>query len=216
MTVRATWLGHSAVLLEGAGRRILIDPFLTGNPKAARAAKDLEADIVLLTHDHEDHLGDTESFLRRGATFVGIHEHAVRFAAAGHAAEGMNIGGAIELKGVRIHMTHALHTCAVGHCAGFVVEVEGKQIHHAGDTGLSMDMKILKEFFTLDLAFLPIGDRFTMGASQAAVAADWMGARRVVPIHYGTWPPIEGDPAGLARLLGDRAVLLRPGQAVTV
>lgn len=216
MTVKATWLGHSAVLLEGAGRRILIDPFLTGNPKAARAAKDLEADLVLLTHDHEDHLGDTASFLARGATFVGIHEHAVRFAEAGHAAEGMNIGGALEVKGVRIHMTHALHTCTVGHCVGFVIELGGKQIHHAGDTGLSMDMKILKEFFAIDLAFLPIGDRFTMGAAQAAVAADWMGARRVVPIHYGTWPPIQGDPAGLARLLGDRAVLLQPGQTVTV
>lgn len=216
MNVKATWLGHSAVLLEGGGVRVLIDPFLTGNPRASCAAKSLSADIVLLTHDHEDHLGDTESFLKRGATFVGIHEHAVRFAEDGYKAEGMNIGGALDLKGVRIHMTHALHTCAVGHCVGFVVELMGKQIHHAGDTGLSMDMKILKDWFALDLAFLPIGDRYTMGAAQAATAADWMGAKLVAPIHFGTWPPIAGDPAVLKQRLGDRAVILEPGQFVTL
>ncbi len=216
MSVKATWLGHSAVLLEHGNVKVLIDPFLTGNPRASCAARDLSPDLVLLTHDHEDHLGDTEYFLGRGATFVGIHEHAVRFAEAGYKAEGMNIGGALEIGGLRIHMTHALHTCAVGHCAGFVVELGGRQVHHAGDTGLSMDMQILEELFAIDLAFLPIGDRYTMGAAQAATAANWMGAKRVVPIHYGTWPPIAGAPEVLKRELGDRACILEPGQALTL
>jgi L-ascorbate metabolism protein UlaG (beta-lactamase superfamily) len=215
MTVKATWLGHSAVLIEGEGKRILVDPFLTGNPAASATVSDLSADLVLLTHDHEDHFGDTEAFLKKGATFVGIHELSTRFAETGYKVEGMNIGGTIETHGARITMTHALHTCYTGHVAGFVIELEGKQIYHAGDTGLSTDMRILGEFFSIDLAFLPIGDRYTMGARSASIAAGWVGAKKVVPIHFGTWPPIQGDPDAFARLC-PVAVILKPGGSVTL
>ncbi len=216
MSVKATYLGHAAVLLEGGDRAVVIDPFLKGNPSATRTPESIRADIVCLTHDHEDHFGDTESFLKRGATFVGIHELATRFAETGYKAEGMNIGGSVEVAGVRIHMTHALHTCYTGHPVGFVVEIAGKQVYHAGDTGLTMDMKLLAEFFSIDLAFLPIGDRYTMGAASAAKAVEFTGARRAVPMHYGTWPLIEGKVREFQSKLGEKAVILAAGESVAI
>lgn len=209
--MKITYLGHSAVFIETKAARIVIDPFLTDNPRASTTVDKIKADFVLVTHDHEDHIGDTETLLKKGATFVGIHELAVRFGGKGFKAEGMNIGGSIAVGDVRIHMTHALHTCYTGHCVGFIVEADGRQIYHAGDTGLSADMALLKEFFKIDLAFLPIGDRYTMGSASAARAADMIGAKKVVPIHYATWPPIAGDPADFKKRLGDRAVMLDPG-----
>ncbi|MBL4889553.1 MAG: metal-dependent hydrolase [Candidatus Lindowbacteria bacterium] len=216
MAVKATWLGHSAVLIETGSQNILIDPFLSDNPSASVKPEEIKADLLLLTHDHEDHVGDTEHFLKQGATFVGIHELAVAYGEKGFTAEGMNIGGTIEVGDTKIHMTHALHTSYTGHVVGFIIETEGKQIHHAGDTGLTMDMKILDEFFDIDLAFVPIGDRYTMGATSAAKAIEWMGATIASPIHYATWPPIQGDPTKFKELLGDRAVILGAGESITL
>lgn len=214
MSVKASYLGHSAVLLEGDGKRILIDPFLNGNPSACCKPEDIgKVDLVLLTHDHEDHVGDTEYFLKEGATFVGIYELATKYGEQGYNNEGMNIGGSIEAQGVKIHMSHAFHTCYTGDCVSFIVELEGKQIHHAGDTGLSMEMQLLKEFFDIDLAFLPIGDRFTMGPKSALKAAEWIGAKKVIPIHYNTWPPIAVDVNDFAAKLGEKAVVLKPGES---
>mgnify|MGYP001616431217 CR=1 FL=1 len=214
MTIKATYIGHSAVYLESPSARIIIDPFITGNPSAKAKVLDFKPDFVLVTHDHEDHLGDTEAYLKQGATFVGIHERAVRFGM--YKTEGMNIGGSITAGPIRIHMTHALHTCGTGHCTGFVVEMDGRQIHHAGDTGISKDMEFLKEFFRIDLAFVPIGDRYTMGARSAARAVELMGAAKAVPIHYGTWPPIQGEPEEFARLLGAKAEIMKPGSTLNL
>ncbi len=216
MGVTVTFLGHSAVHIDDGDKKIIIDPFLTGNPSASATPDQLQADMVLLTHDHADHVGDTEHFLKQGATFVGIFELAEHYAGKGYTAEGMNIGGSIEVDGVTLHMTHALHTCHTGHCVGFIVETKDRQIYHAGDTGLSMDLRLLKEFFNIDVAFLPIGDRFTMGPESAARAAEWIGAQRVVPIHYGTWPLIPGDPKRFAQLVGDQAAVLKPGESLTI
>ena len=216
MSVKATFLGHAAVLLESATTAIVIDPFITGNPAATVKVGALSPDIVLLTHDHADHLGDTEAFLKKGATLVAIHEHAVRFGEMGYKTEGMNIGGAIKVGSSTIRMTNAPHTCATGHCVGFIVELDGKTIHHAGDTGLTMEMKLLKEFHQVDLAFLPIGNRFTMGPAEAVVAAGWIGAKKVVPIHYDTWPPIAVDAEDFARRVGPAAVILKPGESIEV
>lgn len=212
MTVKVTYIGHSAVYIEGS-QNIIIDPFINGNPASNAKPSDFKPDIILLTHDHEDHFGDTEYFLKKGTIFAGIHELAVRFSESGYKAEGMNIGGTIDIKGIKINMTHALHTCYTGHPVGFVVEIDGKSIYHAGDTGLSMDMKLLGDFFNIDLAFLPIGDRYTMGAASAAKAAEWIKAKKVVPFHYDTWPLIKGNIKEFQKLTGNKALILNPGDS---
>ncbi|MFP4173870.1 MAG: metal-dependent hydrolase [Candidatus Hydrogenedentota bacterium] len=214
MAVQATWLGHSAVLIEDGATNILIDPYLTDNPMASAKPEDLKADLLLLTHDHADHVGDTEHFLKKGATFVGVFETAMRYANQGYTVEPMNTGGSITTNGVRVHMVEAIHSYGEGVAAGFVVETGGRQIYHAGDTALTMNMRILNEFFDIDLAFVPIGDRFTMGADSAATAVEWCGAKKATPIHYGTWPPIQGNPDRFADLIGGRAAILRPGESV--
>ncbi len=211
--MKARYLGHSAVLLVGT-KTVLFDPFLTGNPKAACTADSIRAcDFIVVTHDHEDHLGDAFSIARRtGATIVAIHELAVRAASEGLSAEGMNIGGSIRVGDLRFSMTHSTHSATTGHPAGFILEMDGKTIYHMGDTGLTADLKILPEFFRIDLAFVPIGDRYTMGPVSAATAVRWCEAKRAVPVHYNTWPPIEVDPADFARRLPPGVVVvLAPG-----
>jgi L-ascorbate metabolism protein UlaG (beta-lactamase superfamily) len=210
-----TWLGHAAVKIKGS-RTVIIDPFLTGNPAAAVKAEEIDqADIVIVTHDHGDHRGDAFEIARRtGATVVAIHEIAVEAIAQGLVAEGMNIGGTVEVKGVKVHMVPALHSAERGTAAGVVVEMDGRRVYHAGDTGLTYDMTIIGEFFAPDLSFLPIGDRYTMGVPSAAKAVEFLKTKRVIPIHYGTFPIVNADPKELRRLVGSRAevIILRPGE----
>lgn len=218
MTVKATYLGHATVLLEGS-KKILIDPFLTSNPKAAAKPKELTGiDVVAVTHDHEDHFEDAFSICKREkAVFVGIHELAVAAQREGLTAEPMNIGGSVTVGGVRISMVHATHSSYKGHVAGLIFEIDGKTIYHMGDTGLTYDMKILPEFFDIDLAFVPIGDRYTMGPPSAAKAVEWCGAKKAVPIHYNTFPLIEVDPEDFRKRLPDGVVcVVEPGGSVKV
>ncbi len=217
--IKATWLGHSAVLLEGS-RTVVIDPFLTGNPAAAVSAPSIKkADIVVVTHHHGDHLGDAFAICQStGATLVAMHEIAVEGQAKNIKTEGMNIGGTVEVGGVKIHMVSALHSAEKGNAAGVVVEMDGRRIYHAGDTGLTLDMKLIGEFFHPDLSFLPIGDRYTMGPASAAKAVEFIRTKRVVPIHYGTFPIVDADPREFKTLVGDAAevAILKPGESVTV
>lgn len=210
-----TWLGHSAVKIEGT-RTIIIDPFLTGNPVATLTVEEInKADIVIVTHDHSDHKGDAFEIARRtGATVVAIHEIAVEAQGLGIPAEGMNIGGTVEVQGIKIHMVPALHSAEKGTAAGVVVEMDGRKLYHAGDTSLTYDMKIIGEFFEPDLTFLPIGDRYTMGVPSAAKAVEFLQTKRVIPIHYGTFPLVQADPEELRRRVGSIAevIVLRPGE----
>jgi len=209
-----TWLGHSAVKIKGT-KTVYIDPFLTGNPKAATHPDKIdEADVVIVTHYHGDHLGDSFAICKKtGATLVGIHEVAVDAEGEGIQAEGMNIGGTIDVKGVTVHMVHALHSAEKGDPAGVVIELDGKTIYHAGDTGLTYDMKLIGEFFSPDLSFLPIGDRYTMGINSAARALDFINTKKVVPIHYGTFPIVNTDPYAFKEKVGEKAevIILDPG-----
>lgn len=209
-----TWLGHSAVRIRGS-RVVIIDPFLTGNPAAKTSAENIkEADIVIVTHDHADHKGDAFVIAKKtGAIVVGIHEVAIQAMNAGLPAEGMNIGGTIEVKGVKIHMVTALHSAEKGNAAGVVVEMDGKRLYHAGDTGLTYDMKLVGEFFSPDLSFIPIGDRYTMGVASAAKAVEFTQTKKVIPIHYGTFPVVDADPEEFRKQVGGRAevVILKPG-----
>ncbi len=214
-----TWLGHSGIKLKGS-KTVYIDPFLTGNPAASITPDEItEADVVVVTHHHGDHLGDAFPICKKtGATLVSVHEVAVEAEAEGIPNEGMNIGGTIDTKGVKIHMVQALHSAEKGDPTGVVIEMDGKTIYHAGDTGLTYDMKLIGEFFKPELSFIPIGDRYTMGISSATMAVEFIQTKKVIPIHYNTFPIVSADPEEFKRRVGDMAevIILRPGESYTL
>ena len=214
-----TLLGHSAIKIK-ASKIIYIDPFLTGNPTASLSPEEItEADIIIVTHHHGDHLGDAFPICKRtGATLVSIHEVAVQAEAEGIPTEGMNIGGTVDVKGVKVHMVTATHSAEEGDPSGVVVQVDGKMLYHAGDTGLTYDMKLVGEFFHPDLSFLPIGDRYTMGINSASKAVEFCQTKKVIPIHYNTFPIISCDPEDFKKKVGDTAevIILNPGDTYTL
>lgn len=209
-----TWLGHSAVKIKGS-KTIYIDPFLSDNPAASMSPNEItKADVVVVTHDHSDHIGDSFAICKKtGAVLVAIHEIAVMAGEEGITAEGMNIGGTIETQGVKIHMVNALHSCDKGDPAGVVIEMDEKTLYHAGDTALTYDMNFIGEFFQPDLSFLPIGDRYTMGVRSASKAVEFTRTKKVIPIHYNTFPLVDADPDEFKKLVGDNAevIILKPG-----
>ncbi|WP_054948594.1 metal-dependent hydrolase [Numidum massiliense] len=201
-----TWHGQSCFEIEHEGTRLIIDPFLTGNPLAKKAAKDVKVDYILLTHGHNDHVGDTVAIAKQNdATVIATFELATYMEWQGVKAHGMQHGGSYRFDFGRVKMTLAFHGSAyqpdgeetfiyTGQPAGLLLFLGDKTIYHAGDTALFGDMKLLGEFENVDLAMLPIGDNFTMGPDDAVIAAEWVGAKAVVPMHYNTFPVIEQDP----------------------
>jgi len=192
--MQLTWLGHACVLLTGS-KKVLIDPFVEGG-----SVLDTNPDIVAVTHGHEDHMGETVAL---GKKTIAITEIAKYLSAKGLPVEGMNIGGTAIVEGVSFTMTPAVHSswieeagigCYGGTAAGFVIGMDGVKIYHAGDTALFSDMKLIGELYHPDVALLPIGGRFTMGPEEAMVAAHFIGAKTVIPIHYNTWDKIRTDP----------------------
>lgn len=219
-----TFLGHSAVLIEAAGAKLLIDPFLDENPLAAARSTELDPDYILLTHAHGDHVGDTVAIATRsGAKLLAPVEIVRYLAKRGVDGIGMNIGGARSFPFGTVRFTPAWHSSSFddgtygGMPTGVVLEAEGKRIYHAGDTALFGDMQLIGSP-GLDLAFLPIGGNFTMDPSDAAAAARLLSPTRVVPIHYDTFPPIRQDPEAFLRLLQEdgesEGLALRPGERV--
>ena len=214
---KITFLGHSAVRIEG-DKTVYIDPFLSDNPIAGISPDQINtADIVIVTHNHADHIGDAYEICRKtSAVLVGIHEIAVEAENAGIQAEGMNIGGTINIEGVNINMVNANHSSLNSHPVGVVIETKGLTIYHSGDTGLFGDMNIIGEFFDIDLAFLPIGDRYTMGVKSAAKAVKFLRPKKVIPMHYNTFPIIQADPGEFRKLVGNLAevLILSPGDSM--
>jgi len=216
--MQLTWLGHSCVLLRGT-KSVLIDPFIEGGSVAGTGA-----DIVAITHGHNDHMGEAVALNKKT---VAITEIAKYLKAKGLAAEGMNIGGTLTLDGVSFTMTPALHSSFIeeaglgfsgGAPAGFVIGMDGMKVYHAGDTGLFSDMKLIGDLYHPDVALLPIGGRYTMGVAEAMMAANFIGAKTVIPIHYNTWAKIASDPLALKkaveRTTDIRVVVLRPGESL--
>ncbi len=235
--VEITWLGHATFLFEYDGNKILLDPWLAGNPKCPQEYHDLEPDLVLITHGHSDHIGDVFSVAERSqAQFVGIFDLTSWLATKGIDGErlvGMNKGGTVDLDdfGVSVTMVDAHHSSSfadengrpiyLGEPAGYVIEFDsGLSVYAAGDTCLFGDMEWIAELYAPDLAILPIGDHFTMDPVQAAYAAELTGVEAVIPCHWGTFPLLTGTPEDLEEELEalevDVDVLaMEPGQTLS-
>jgi L-ascorbate metabolism protein UlaG (beta-lactamase superfamily) len=228
--VQLTWLGHSAFRFDTpGGKRVYVDPFLSGNPKTPESEKEPErVDVIALTHAHGDHVGDTvEIWKRHRPSIVAIVELKGWLAAQGAEDDtvmGSNKGGTVDVDGVKFTLVNAYHSGGLpdgsygGEACGIVVEVEnGTKLYFAGDTCVFGDMQLIGRIYEPDLAILPIGDHFTMGPREAAVALELLGVRRCLPSHYGTFPLLYGTPEELQELASDVEFLTpQPGETVTV
>jgi len=227
--LRITRLGHSTFLLRTpGGKRLLFDPWLVDNPACPESMKKPpKPDLILVTHGHSDHMGDLVSIARdSGAPVVAIFELCDWLRRKGIAnVLPMNKGGSQEAAGLKITMTDARHSSGyvengqmiyMGEAAGYLVRLEDRMtVYFAGDTSLFGDMKLIGEMYRPDLAFLPIGDRFTMDPREAARACELLGVRLVVPMHWGTFPLLAGTPADLRRYLettGVQVLELKAGE----
>lgn len=224
--LKATFLGHSCVMATDGKHNIIIDPFITGNPNATIKAEDVKVGFVLVTHGHGDHLGDAIPIAKANdATIIAPNELAVYVAKEGAKAHNMHIGGAYEFPFGRVKLTIAHHGSAAGegldytgNPCGFLITMGGKTMYHSGDTGLFYDMKLIGEMHSIDLAFLPIGDNFTMGIDDAVKAVEFLRPQKVVPIHYKTWPVIDTEPTEFAEKAKNltEVVIIKPGESVEV
>lgn len=210
--MKISYHGHSVVKIMTGGKTILIDPFIDGNKLCDLNASKEKPDMILLTHAHNDHVGDTVDIAKENdTTVVAPVELANYLGAFGIETVGMNLGGAKEFDFGTVKYTKAFHSSSYttedgdiiygGMPAGILFKAEGKTVYHAGDTDLFGDMELIGKRNDIDVAFLPIGDFFTMGPEDAAYAAELLKAKTVVPIHYNTFPPIKQDPEEFKKLV---------------
>jgi L-ascorbate metabolism protein UlaG (beta-lactamase superfamily) len=224
------WLGHATFLFTTpGGKRVLLDPWITGNPVTPDSAKKIgEIDLILLSHGHADHTGDAVSLGRSsGAQVVAPYELSLWLQQKGlKNVTGMNPGGTLRMLGLEITMVQAHHSSSLeedgrlvylGVASGYVLKLEdGLTVYFAGDTAVFGDMKLIGEMYRPRIGFLPIGDLYTMGPEQAAMACALLGIEQVVPMHFGTFPALTGTPARLRELLAGKSVEvleLKPGDS---
>ena len=231
-TFTFTWLGHATFLFRTpGGKRILLDPWVSANPACPESARHIGAlDLILVTHGHSDHTGDVVSIGRAtGARIIAPYELSVWLQGKGlQNVTGLNPGGTVDALGLSITMVPAIHSSSIeedgrtlymGLATGYVIRFEdGLTIYFAGDTSIFGDMKLIGEMYQPAIAFLPIGDVFTMGPEQAAKACELLNVKQVVPMHYGTFPALTGTPERLRALVEPRGVEvleLKPGETAS-
>lgn len=218
--MKITFLGHACFLVEHEGTKVVIDPFLTGNPAAGAGAEELHVDAVILTHGHDDHFGDTLAIAERsGCPVVAIHELAHFCSVRGAKVHGMNLGGTYRAKGFSVKLVPALHSNSVrdgdqllyaGEPAGVLLTMGNATFYHSGDTALFGDMKLIGELHRIDAAAIPIGDNYTMGPEEALLAAQWLRAGLVIPAHYNTFPGIDQDGEAFAAACAAKGIRCLP------
>jgi L-ascorbate metabolism protein UlaG (beta-lactamase superfamily) len=230
--VRVQWYGHACVLITSpGGKRVMIDPFVQSNPACPKELHDVrDLDVLLITHGHGDHMGDALDVISSGKpkAVIAIHEIAEWLSAKGvQQASGMNRGGTQAAEGISVTQTLAIHSSGIGggsdmypggEASGYVLTLEnGFRIYHAGDTALFGDMALIGELWRPDLALLPIGDHYTMGPREAVRAAQLVGAKWVLPIHWGTFPALTGTPDALRQESRGafEVVELKPGETLS-
>lgn len=228
--MKITFLGHAGLLVEGAGKKIVIDPFLSGNPLAVMKAEELKADVIVLTHGHQDHSSDAAAVaLANDCPILAVVELASLIGKSGAKTVGMNTGGTYQVdENIRVKLTPAFHSSSyeidgVAHYAGqpqgVLLTIGDQTLYHLGDTALFSDIKLIGELHRIDIAAVPIGDHFTMGPDEALIAAKWTGAKHIIPIHFNTFPPIrQSGEQFIARLAeqNQQGHELQPGQSVEI
>jgi len=228
--VSVTYFGHSAFKLVGGGVAVVIDPWLSNPMLNTSVEKVGEVDIILVTHGHGDHVGETVPLAQKtGATVVAMNELAQILEGQGvKKTVGMNKGGTVAVAGVKVTMTQAVHSSTMnvggkmvpaGEAGGFVVQfADGFTVYHAGDTAVFRDMEIIRELYRPELALLPIGSHYVMNPQEAALACRMLRPKWVIPMHYGTFPVLTGTPAELMELLKDapeiKVIVMKPGDMV--
>jgi L-ascorbate metabolism protein UlaG (beta-lactamase superfamily) len=229
MTTQITWFGHNCWSIETAGKTILLDPFLNDSPIAPVKAEAVKADFILLSHGHEDHVGDTVAIAKRtGATVIAnfeVGQWLGKKGVAGDKIVGLNPGGGVQQPFGHVKFTIAHHSSSMpdgsygGVAGGFLLSFDGVRIYFACDTALFLDMKLMAAG-GLDLAVLPIGDRFTMGPDDAIDAVKLLSPKRVAPCHYNTWPMIAQDAAAWAERVRSHtaaeSIVLEPGGKISL
>jgi len=226
--MRIHYVGHSTFIVETSSHRLVIDPFFEQNPTSRMKVKDISCDFILVSHGHDDHCADAVKLATRtGATIIANFEISEFFAKQGAKTHGMNPGGAHEFPFGRVKLTQAFHTSSMevdganrymGVACGILINADGKNLYHAGDTALFSDMKLFARP-KLDVAMLPIGDNFTMGPDDALVAMDFLKPRLTIPMHYNTWPLIAQDADALAKRAKrkkHKVAPLKPGEEIEI
>src|SRR6202051_2690007 len=214
--VEITWLGHSTFQFRlDSGEVFVMDPWVEGNPMYPKDHQFDRIDFILISHGHFDHIHDAIPLAKKfKPKVVAIFETCVWLTGKGvENCSGMNKGGTQDVGPLKVTMTHALHSCGIqdgdqilygGEAAGYVLHLpDGRTIYFSGDTAVFSDMQLIEKLYRPDLAFLPIGDFYTMGPREAALACRMLNAKRVIPLHYGTFPPLIGRPYQLANLIKD-------------
>lgn len=226
--LQLTWLGHGSFRFDTpGGKRVYLDPFLD-NPMCPENEKEPERiDVIALTHGHSDHVGSSVELIGRFSPAV-VAQNELKNWLGSQGAEmdelpGMNKGGSVKVQGIRFTMTDAKHSSSgpdgeyLGEAAGYVVQVEnGTKLYFSGDTSVFGDMQLIGRIYEPDVAILPIGDHFTMGPKEAAIALELLGVSRCVPCHYGTFPVLTGSPEELRKLTDVEVLAMQPGETITI